>query len=161
MESNKDKPYKTKFNKLSEFEAYLGKELGITNWYTMDQERINIFADTTEDHQWIHIDKEKCVKESPYKTTIAHGFLMLSMCSRIMFDSFELQGVLVVINYVLYSVRFSNAKHVGLQYRGRVSLMEFDSNQKGAKYKMKVTIEIKGQEKPSCIAELLALAYKK
>ena len=69
MQSKKDKPYKTKFNKLSEFEAYLGKELGITNWYTMDQDRINIFADTTEDHQWIHIDKEKCLKESRLTAT--------------------------------------------------------------------------------------------
>ena len=86
---------------------------------------------------------------------------MLSMCSRIMFDSFELQGVGMVINYGLDKVRFTNATPSGSQYRGRVSLMEFDSNQKGAKYKMKVTIEIKGQEKPSCIAELLALAYKK
>lgn len=161
MELKKDKPYKTKFNSLSEFEASLGKELGITNWYTMDQERINIFADTTEDRQWIHMDKEKCVKESPYKTTIAHGFLMLSMCSKIMFDSFELQGVGMVINYGLDKVRFTNATPSGSKYRGRVSLMEFDPNQRGAKYKVKVIIEIKGQEKPSCIAEMLALAYKK
>ena len=161
MESNKDKPYKTKFNKLSEFEAYSGKELGITNWYTMDQERINIFADTTEDHQWIHIDKEKCVKESPYKTTIAHGFLMLSMCSRIMFDSFEINNVGMVINYGLDKVRFTNATPAGSKYRGRVSLIEFNKNPNGAKYKINVIIELHGQEKPACIAEFLALAYNK
>ena len=78
-----------------------------------------------------------------------------------MFDSFELQGIGMVINYGLDKVRFTNATPSGSQYRGRVSLMEFDSNQKGAKYKMKVIIEIKGEEKPACIAELLALAYKK
>ena len=96
MESNIDKPYKTKFNSLIELKAYLGKELGVTKWYTMDQEKINIFADTTEDRQWIHIDRERSKKESPYKTTIAHGFLMLSMCSKIMFESFELKGESVI-----------------------------------------------------------------
>jgi|TARA_Y100000991_G_C21891712_1_gene314064 acyl dehydratase len=160
MESNIDKPYKTKFNSLIELKAYLGKELGVTKWYTMDQEKINIFADTTEDRQWIHIDRERSKKESPYKTTIAHGFLMLSMCSKIMFESFELKGVGMVINYGLDKVRFTNATLSGSKYRGRVSLMEFDSNPNGAKYKMKVIIELEGQDKPACIAELLALVYK-
>ena len=123
-------------------------------------EKINIFADTTEDRQWIHIDRERSKKESPYKTTIAHGFLMLSMCSKIMFESFELKGVGMVINYGLDKVRFTNATLSGSKYRGRVSLMEFDSNPSGAKYKMKVIIELEGQDKPACIAELLALVYK-
>ena len=161
MESKTDKSYKTKFNSLSDFEKYLGKEVGVTNWYNMDQERINIFADITEDQQWIHIDNEKCEKESPYNTTIAHGFLMLSMCSKIMFDSFELNGIGMVINYGLDRVRFTNATPSGSKFRGRVSLMEFNLNQAGAKYKLKVIIELKGQEKPACIAELLALAYSK
>ena len=160
MESKIDKPYKTKFNSLIELKAYLGKELGVTKWYTMDQEKINIFADTTEDRQWIHIDRERSKKESPYKTTIAHGFLMLSMCSKIMFESFEIKGVGMVINYGLDKVRFTNATLSGSKYRGRVSLMEFDSNPNGAKYKMKVIIELEGQDKPACIAELLALVYK-
>ena len=67
----------------------VGKELGLTHWSIMDQERINIFAKATQDEQWIHLDEERCKKESPYKQTIAHGFLMLSMCSKIMYDSYE------------------------------------------------------------------------
>ena len=85
---------------------------------------------------------------------------MLSMCSKIMFESFELKGVGMVINYGLDKVRFTNATLSGSKYRGRVSLMEFDSNPSGAKYKMKVIIELEGQDKPACIAELLALLYK-
>ncbi len=127
----------------------------------MNQDRINTFADATEDHQWIHIDKEKCEKESPYKTTIAHGFLMLSMCSKIMFDTYELNNVGMVLNYGLDKVRFTNATTSGSRYRGRVSLMGFDAKENGAKYKMKVVIELEGQNKPACIAEFLALAYKK
>lgn len=161
MESKNNDAYKSKFNSIDELKSQLGNELGLTDWYTMDQEKINIFADATGDHQWIHIDKEKSEKESPYKTTIAHGFLMLSMCSKIMFDSYELNNIGMVINYGLDKVRFTNATPSGSKYRGRVSLMEFDANPKGAKYKMKVIIELKGQEKPACIAEFLALAYKK
>ena len=161
MESKKNIAYKSKFNSVDELENFLGKEIGLTDWYLMDQDKINIFADATEDHQWIHIDKEKCEKESPYKTTIAHGFLMLSMCSKIMFDSYELNNVGMVLNYGLDKVRFTNATPAGSKYRGRVSLMEFNGNQKNAKYKIKVVIELQGQEKPACIAEFLALAYKK
>jgi acyl dehydratase len=161
MEEIKNNAYKSSFNSVDELESSLGKEIGLTNWYEMDQDRINIFADATEDHQWIHLDKEKCEKESPYKTTIAHGFLMLSMSSKIMFETFELNNVGMVINYGLDKVRFTNATLSGSKYRGRVSLMEFDSTPKGAKYKLKVVIELEGEEKPACVAELLALAYKK
>jgi len=161
MELKTNNAYKSKFNSVDELESFLGKEIGLTHWYSMNQDRINTFADATEDHQWIHIDKEKCERESPYKTTIAHGFLMLSMCSKIMFDSYELNNVGMVLNYGLDKVRFTNATLSGSRYRGRVSIMGFDANAKGAKYKMKVVIELEGQDKPACIAEFLALAYKK
>ena len=161
METINDKFYKSKFNSVDELENSLGKEIGLTGWYTMDQDRINAFADITHDKQWIHIDKERCEKESPYKTTIAHGFLMLSMCSKIMFDSFEINNVGMVINYGLDKVRFTNATASGSKYRGRVSLIEFNKNPNGAKYKINVIIELHGQEKPACIAEFLALAYNK
>ena len=156
-----DKPYATSFNHLTDLKDSIGKELGLTKWNVITQEKIKTFAELTGDNQWIHIDEKRCVKESPYKHTIAHGFLMLSMCSKIMYDTYEIKQSSIAINYGLDKVRFTNATPSGSKYRGRVSLMEFDPNQRGAKYKMKVTIEIKGQEKPSCIAELLALAYKK
>ncbi len=161
MESKTDKAYKTKFNSISDLENGLGKELGLTEWFQITQEKINAFAEVTEDLQWIHMDMDRCIKESPYKTTIAHGFLMLSMCSKLMFESYEVNNIGMVINYGLDKVRFTNATPAGSFYRGRLSLLEFNSNPSGAKYKLKVIIELKGQEKPACIAEFLALAYNK
>ena len=108
------KQYKTKFKNISEMENSVGKELGISKWTTMDQKRINTFAKTTEDEQWIHTDQERCKKDSPYKQTIAHGFLMLSMCTKIMYDCFEIEQNSLVINYGLDKVRFPNSTKVDL-----------------------------------------------
>ena len=148
--------YKSKFNSVDELNNLLGKEIGLTEWYTMDQDKINIFADTTEDRQWIHIDEEKCNNESPYKTTIAHGFLMLSMCSKIMFDSYELNNVGMVINYGLDKVRFPAP--VPVNSRVRASHKFLSAELKGdntVQVKREVTIEIEGGNKPVCVAESL------
>jgi acyl dehydratase len=158
-ELKKKDAYRTSFTDVGELESYVGKELGLTNWYSMKQERINTFANATEDHQWIHVDEERSIKESPYKKTIAHGFLMLSMSSKIMFDSYEIKNFSMAINYGLDKVRFPNATPSGSRFRGRVSLMEFQAIPNGAKYKLSVVIELEGQEKPACVAECLALAY--
>jgi len=159
-ERKKQNPYRTVFNNIDELESYVGKELGITDWQEMNQERINAFANVTEDLQWIHIDEERSKKESPYKKTIAHGFLMLSMSSKAMFDCYEIKNLSMAINYGLDKVRFPNATLSGSRFRGRVSLMEFLKIPKGAKYKLRVIIELEGEEKPACLADCLALAYK-
>ena len=159
-ERKKQNPYRTVFNNIDELESYVGKELGITDWQEMNQERINAFANVTEDLQWIHIDEERSKKESPYKKTIAHGFLMLSMSSKTMFDCYEIKNLSMVINYGLDKVRFLNATLSGSRFRGRVSLMEYLKIPKGAKYKLRVIIELEGEEKPACLADCLALAYK-
>ncbi len=158
METQKE--YKTKFKNISEMGNSVGKELGLSKWTTMDQKRINTFAKTTEDEQWIHTDQERCKKDSPYKQTIAHGFLMLSMCTKIMYDCFEIEQNSLVINYGLDKVRFPNATKVDSEYRGRVSLADFKILSNGAKYKLNVIIELKSQEKPACVAEFIAIAYK-
>ena len=102
METQKtQKSHRSIFKNISEMKNAVGKELGLTPWKIMDQERINTFAKATEDEQWIHIDEDRCTKESPYKQTIAHGFLMLSMCSKIMYDSYEVGQVSMAINYGL------------------------------------------------------------
>jgi len=151
--------YRSHFKQLAEMEPVVGKELGLTPWLFMDQERINHFASITQDEQWIHLDQERCAKESPYQQTIAHGFLTLSMCSKIMFDAYAIEGVSRVINYGLDKVRFPAATPSGARVRGRVRLMEFTALPSGAKYKLEITIEIEGQDKPACVAELLVLAY--
>ncbi len=161
MEQSEVKAYSTKFKELIELKNFIGKELGVTNWMEMSQQKIDDFAKITDDEQWIHTDPEKSALYSPYKKTIAHGFLVLSMVSRISFDAFAIKNVVAGINYGLDKVRFPNATKSDSTYRGKVSLLEFTEIPGGAKYKLKIEIEIKGENKPACIAEFLALAYTK
>ena len=161
MKKSEEKAYSTKFEKLTGLKRFVGKELGLTNWMQMSQKKIDAFAKITDDTQWIHTDPEKSALYSPYKKTVAHGFLVLSMVSRISFNAFSIENIVAGINYGLDRVRFPNATKSDSTYRGRVSLMEFTEILGGAKYKLKIEIEIKGEGKPACIAEFLALAYTK
>ena len=138
---------------------YIGKDMGASDWLKVDQDRINQFADATNDHQFIHIDSEKATPL--FGSTIAHGFLSLSLMAGLPAPQVAPEGMTMVFNYGLDKVRFTNATPAGSFYRGRLSLLEFNSNPSGAKFKLKVIIELKGQEKPACIAEFLALAYNK
>ena len=161
MKTSENNSYSTKLNELTELKNFIGKELGLTDWMQMSQQKIDDFAKITDDKQWIHTDPEKSALYSPYKKTVAHGFLVLSMISRISFNAFSIENVAAGINYGLDRVRFPNATKSDSTYRGRVSLIEFSEIPGGAKYKLKIEIEIKGEEKPACIAEFLALAYTK
>lgn len=155
----KTTPYNTKVAHLNELEHYVGKELGLTEWMTIDQDRINSFAEVTEDLQWIHTDPEKSAAYSPYKKTVAHGFLVLSLASKISYDALSIDDVVMGVNYGLDKVRFTNATRVGAKLRGRVSLMAFDAFPGGAKYKVSIIFELEGEEKPACVAEFIAMAY--
>lgn len=155
----KTTPYSTKVAHLNELEHYVGKELGLTEWMTIDQDRINTFAEVTEDLQWIHTDPEKSAAYSPYKKTVAHGFLVLSLASKISYDALSIDDVAMGVNYGLDKVRFTNATRVGTKLRGRVSLMAFDAFPGGAKYKVNIIFELEGEEKPACVAEFIAMAY--
>jgi acyl dehydratase len=152
--------YKTHFKNLEEMSKSVGKELGVSNWIEISQEKIDLFAKVTEDEQWIHIDKDKSKKHSPYKTTIAHGFMILSLASRFSYDTLTIESVKMGVNYGLDRVRFTSATPSGGMVRGRVSLLEYEMKTGGAKYKLGITVELKGQEKPVCVAETLAMAYE-
>lgn len=159
MDQKTDKAYATRLKDVSELKDYVGKELGLTEWMPMTQQRINTFANATEDFQWIHVDPERSASLSPYKKTVAHGFLVLSMASKISYDTFSIENVAMGVNYGLDKVRFPNATKSGAYFRGRVSLIETDEIPGGAKYKMGIVFELKGEEKPACIAEFIAIAY--
>ena len=161
MKKSEENAYSTKFKELTELKNFIGKELGLTSWMQMSQKKIDDFAEITDDKQWIHTDPDKSALYSPYKKTVAHGFLVLSMVSRISFNAFSIKNVVAGINYGLDRVRFPNATKSDSTYRGRVSLMEFTVIPGGAKYKLKIVIEIQGEEKPACVAEFLGLAYTK
>ena len=105
----KTQPYKTTFESLYDMEAYIGKEFGLSDWMTIDQESINAFAKNTEDEQWIHIDPVRCAKESPYKKTIAHGFMVLSLASKLIYEVMTISDLTFGLNYGFDKVRFMNA----------------------------------------------------
>lgn len=154
-----DKAYSTEIPHLSDLTPYLNKELGLSNWMTITQEMIDTFARTTDDNQWIHINPEKSAKYSPYKKTVAHGFLVLSLASKFCYETFQVQDVAMGVNYGLDKVRFMNATLVGSLLRARVSLLEFTPLEGGGKYKLKLVFELKGEEKPACVAEFIAQVY--
>ena len=151
--------YKTEIANLSDLKNYVGKELGITNWFQITQEQINTFGKLTYDTQWIHTNPEMAVKHSPYKKTVAHGFFILSLASKFCYETLSIKDVVMGVNYGLDKVRFMNATLVDSFIRTRVELLETIDIPNGLRYKVKLTYELKGQEKPACVAEFLAQAY--
>ena len=136
----------------------VGEELGVTDWFQMDQDRINKFADCTEDHQWIHVDREKAVA-GPFGTTIAHGFLILSLLPRLGQDvPFDPAGVAMNINYGLNRVRFIRPVPVDAEIRDTLVLKEAVEKGRGRiLLTIQHTLHIRGQEDPACVAETLRM----
>ena len=139
-------------------QALIGSELGVSDWMTIDQDRVNSFAEVTGDHQWIHVDVERARKESPYRAPIAHGFLTLSLIPALSKDNFRVQNAKLVINYGLNKVRFLNAVPVGARIRVRSELADATTKDDGGTVDLTVrhTIEIDGADKPAAVAEMIA-----
>ncbi len=148
-------------NTLSEFVRLEGKDLPIGEWYIVTQEMINDFANATLDKQWIHVDEERALKESPYKCTIAHGFMSVSMISKLLEDIFDIKSLKMGLNYGLNKVRFPNPVPVNSKLRmiSKLKLVE-SLGENGIKATFSCTIEIKGQEKPACVAEFIAAFFE-
>ncbi|MFJ4067085.1 MaoC family dehydratase [Pseudomonas sp. NPDC089996] len=145
---------------VNELAQYVGKELGRSDWLKIDQQRINLFAEATGDFQFIHIDPEKAAK-TPFGTTIAHGFLTLSLIPKLMEDILVMpEGLKMVVNYGLDSVRFIQPVKVDSKVRLKVDLGEVTEKKPGQwLLKATVTLEIEGEEKPAYIAEPLSLCF--
>ena len=140
---------------------YVGKEIGVSEWLTITQERIAQFAEATEDRQWIHLDRELAEKESPFGTTIAHGFLTLSLISRFMKDVIQVQsGVGMAINYGLNRVRFPAPVRAGSKIRARVTLLGIKEVPGAYEAVFSVTVESEGGEKPCGVAESIVRYYR-
>ena len=144
---------------INTLEQFVGQELGVSDWLTVDQERINEFADCTGDHQWIHVDIERAQRESPLGSTIAHGYLTLALLSAMLMELGVVPaGVSRALNYGLDRVRFMAPVKAGARIRTRVVLMAVDPLGKGRQLlKTQNTVEIEGEIKPALIAETLAL----
>ena len=147
------------FERLADLQLQAGQEIAVSDWLTVTQERINQFADATGDHQWIHVDAGRA-KNSPFKSTIAHGFLTLSLIPGFSDPSIKIKSVKMGVNYGLNKVRFTNPVKVNSRVRGRFVLKAFDPIEGGAQLTMSVTIEIEGQEKPACVAESISRRFE-
>ncbi|ROO84146.1 acyl dehydratase [Actinocorallia herbida] len=145
------------FTDLAEFAAAVGEELGHSEWQEITQEQVNTFADATGDHQWIHIDPERAATESPFGTTIAHGYLTLSLVTSHVAQTFAVESLTMVVNFGLNKVRFHTPVPVGAKVRARAVLMDLKNSPAGKLGTLKVTMEIDGQRRPACVAEVLAL----
>ena len=149
------------FKDFEAFKSMLGKELPTGNWYIITQQMINDFANATLDKQWIHIDEKRSAKESPFKSTVAHGFMSVAMISRMLEESFTIKSVKMGLNYGLNKVRFPNPVPVNSELRMLSSVKEIeDLANNGIKVTFSCTIEIKGQQKPACVAEFLAALFE-
>ena len=147
------------FDRLADMRPLVGQEIAISDWVTITQERINQFADATGDHQWIHVDAERA-KNSPFKSTVAHGFLTLSLIPCFSEPSIKVKSIKMGVNYGLNKVRFTNPVKVNSRVRGRFVLKAFDPIEGGAQVTMNVTVEIEGQDKPACVAESISRRFE-
>ena len=150
----------TQIESIAALRDYVGREVATSDWFAVSQERINQFAESTEDRQWIHVDPERAARESPFKETIAHGFLTLSLLSELGKRAMSVGGVRMGINYGLNRVRFVSPVPAGSRIRGRFTLGVVDDIRGGVQATWNVTVEREGSEKPCCVAEWLVRYYE-
>ena len=149
----------TIFQNPGELLAAVGRTLGTTDWLEITQERIDLFADATGDHQWIHVDPERA-RSGPFGTTIAHGYLTLSLVNLFLPQLLEVRGISMGVNYGADKVRFPAPVPVGSRIRGSGQLVEAESAKGGAvQAKVRVTVEIEGKDRPGCVADTISLFY--
>ncbi|WP_026904236.1 MaoC family dehydratase [Pedobacter glucosidilyticus] len=142
-----------------EFASHLGKELGFSDYHTITQEQINLFSDATLDHQWIHTDTERAKTESPFKATIAHGYLTLSLIPYLWKQIVDIQNLKMEINYGIEKLRFAQAVTVNSEVRLVVKLVEIANLRGVTKATIGITLEIKDQKKPAFMGEAVFLYH--
>jgi acyl dehydratase len=140
-------------------QEFVGKEIGVTEWFRVTQERIVQFAEATQDRQWIHVDAARAGRESPYGATIAHGFLTLSLISHLAHELMRVEGVRLAVNYGLNRVRFPAAVRAESRIRARVGLLALKELADCMEAIFSVAVEIEGTEKPGCVAEWIVRYY--
>jgi acyl dehydratase len=139
--------------------ALEGKELGVSDWIVIDQERINKFADATDDHQWIHTDPERCAREFPLGTTCAHGYLTLSIIPALIDDIVKVEGLVQIVNYGINKARFRAMVPAGSKIRLKVVLQSAKKRAGALQAIMECYIEMQGQERPVASAEVIVLYF--
>jgi acyl dehydratase len=148
----------TVFSSVHALREAAGADLGYSDWVLVDQDRVNTFADATDDHQWIHVDVEQA-KSGPFKGTIAHGYLTLSLVVPLMAQLFQVEGVRMGINYGVNRVRFPAPLPVGSKIRAHGEVLTVEEVSGGVQVTNKVTVEREGGDKPVCVAETVVRLY--
>lgn len=148
----------TTFNSADAVLAAIGKQLGESGWVTVDQERINRFADATDDHQWIHVDPARA-KDGPFGACIAHGYLSLSLANRFLPEIVNYENLRMGINYGCEKVRFPSPVPVGSKLRGRGELVKAEGIEGGVQATIRITVEIDGSERPACVVDTVSRYY--
>jgi acyl dehydratase len=143
------------FHGIEELREAVGTHLGHSAWFELDQDRVNAFADATGDHQWIHVDVERAA-EGPFGSTIAHGFLTLSLIPSLTWEIFEIKGLTMEVNYGLNSLRFPTPALIPGRVRAGVELLSVEPSGQAHMATMKIVVEAEGADKPLCVAESLA-----
>ncbi|MCC3277656.1 MULTISPECIES: MaoC family dehydratase [unclassified Arthrobacter] len=143
------------FGSVAELSAAEG-HVETSDWITIDQERINMFADATDDHQWIHVDPERAA-DGPFGSTIAHGYLSLALLPALASGRFRVDGMVMGVNYGLDRVRFPHPVPVGSRVRARSEIASVEQVDRGVRVKLLVTVEIEGVDKPAAVAESISL----
>ena len=146
------------FGSLDELREAVGAELGPSDWLEVDQKRVDLFAEATGDHQWIHVDPQRAA-DGPFGTTIAHGYLTLSLLPYLVPKVLQVEGVRMGVNYGVNKVRFPAPVPVGSRVRARVRIADVSEAGGGVQLTTQVTIEREGGEKPVCVAESVSRYY--
>jgi acyl dehydratase len=145
---------------LDALKDFVGREIATTDWFEITQDRIQQFAEATEDRQWIHLDRDRAAKESPYGTTIAHGFLTLSLLSHLSKQALQVEsGVRMAVNYGLNRVRFPSPVHADSRIRARFTLQSLKEAGNSSEAVFSVVVETENQAKPCCVAEWVVRYY--
>jgi acyl dehydratase len=147
------------FANLEAMKAEVGNEVAVSNWVEISQQRIDLFADATGDHQWIHTDTERAQSESPYGCTVAHGFLTLSLLPALLVNALHMVDMKMGLNYGLNKVRFPAPVPVGSRVRARLTIQSIEDIAGGAQIVWGVVIEREGGDKPVCVAEFVMRRY--
>jgi len=144
------------FDGIADLEKAVGEHLGYSQWHTVTQKQIDLFAESTGDHQWIHVDPERAAT-GPFGTTIAHGYLTLSMVTTLVWEIYSVEGVKMGINYGANKVRFPSPVPVGSRVRAGVKIVSVTQGASGCQVEAKVTVERAGGDKPVCVANTISV----
>jgi acyl dehydratase len=143
------------YDGISAFEAHVGEHLGYSDWHDVTQKQIDLFADATGDHQWIHVDVEKAAA-GPYGRTIAHGYLTLSLVPILVQQIYKVTGLSMQVNYGVDKLRFPSAVPVDSRIRAGAELIKVERNDKGARATVRVTVGVEGADRPACVVDTIA-----